>query len=1081
MIYDKHMKQFIKQNLKLLTSQSQNQIKDIKRKKNDFWRKLKTESIPKNQEVAYSTIVYLIKTKRISTQNEFDELISISDYLCKYLIIKDIETILTEIYTKSDASYSKTFLKKEDFKEIKLEEYHQIKRKEIVKDEHQACEVDLTFKEKTELLRRYGYDILINRLEPLLRTIIINEVLIINYGSKNWIKEIPNGVIEALEETKDLNINTSIIEDFFEESFFWCLKEIAVFSDHYKHLKNLTNNLAKNKFIEAMDNLNEKRKKIAHAKSTFSAIDLTDLIFNIKIICQGELGKGIIEYIDQELYITADEIPYIFFDEYECPNNLPSEDYDLVGGFIGRQKEIKRVIQLLYSDQDRIVSINGAGGIGKTAVALKASYKIIANRNNPFEAIMWFTAKEQELTTDGIVPVDSKIKTSVNLIKDILRIIDPRVLDILERTELSSKNYKDNVYKILSSRKCLLIIDNLETIKDEDIIGFIKDIPRPSQILITSRKGLGEIERRYELPDFAETDATKLFRVIARVRNRKDLLRLGDENIKRLVKTVKCYPLLLKWAIGRVCLGKNVSEAFSEIYSGKSDIAQFVFNDVFSSLKQESKSCLYSMIVYGDKPVTRHFLMHLANLDSDTFDDAIRELIFVSFVYTENIKTERDYDINYYMLSLTRGFIKYQLSKNKKELNAIQSRLFELSKQIEEFDKSHKIYYQSLESLGVITDDDKIAFNYVKSAKRYQKADNFQKAEETFEEAIKISPKFPYALNEYAKFKSKQGYIHESNELFKKSIKADPDNWHSYFHYGIKLKRENQIHKSIEALEKAKELNPNYYGIHSVLARVYTFQGDYEKAAELFNEANENEKYVDYRKKIVRLKHQADNFKRWSRSYFERGDFNKELEKLYKALNVIEVERNNITIDVSISKLEKRICLDIAVNLCKNKRFDESLPYFKRAYKKLRLRSGIIVSADEERSKAYYYIAKFGFETNKILKEKINKYIKKGLSLSQKKEYNQKFKTLAMHVNNLPDVPLSEKKYGYIKYFNFQRKYGIINSEGESYLFFKQGFYNYVDDKTLIELEGKDISFILKDDPNKKGKKIAALITFESI
>ena len=181
MTYDKHMKQFIKQNLKLLTSQSQNQIKDIKSKKNEFWRKLKTESIPKNQEVAYSTIVYLIKTKRISTQNEFDELIIISDYLSKFLIIKDIETILTETYTKSDASYSKTFLKKEDFKEIKREEYHQIKRKEIVKDEYQSCDVDITFKEKTELLRKYGYDILINRFEPLLRTIIINEVLIINY------------------------------------------------------------------------------------------------------------------------------------------------------------------------------------------------------------------------------------------------------------------------------------------------------------------------------------------------------------------------------------------------------------------------------------------------------------------------------------------------------------------------------------------------------------------------------------------------------------------------------------------------------------------------------------------------------------------------------------------------------------------------------------------------------------------------------------------------------------------------------------------------------------------------------------
>lgn len=54
-----------------------------------------------------------------------------------------------------------------------------------------------------------------------------------------------------------------------------------------------------------------------------------------------------------------------------------------------------------------------------------------------------------------------------------------------------------------------------------------------------------------------------------------------------------------------------------------------------------------------------------------------------------------------------------------------------------------------------------------------------------------------------------------------------------------------------------------------------------------------------------------------------------------------------------------------------------------------------------------------------------------------------------MHTNYLPDVAQSEKKYGYIKYFNFQRKYGIISSEGDPYIFFKQGFYVY-DDKTLF-------------------------------
>ena len=66
-----------------------------------------------------------------------------------------------------------------------------------------------------------------------------------------------------------------------------------------------------------------------------------------------------------------------------CINNIPPADYDLDGGFVGRKPEIKDIKKRLYSDLDRIITIMGAGGVGKTALALEVAKSIIDDPKNP--------------------------------------------------------------------------------------------------------------------------------------------------------------------------------------------------------------------------------------------------------------------------------------------------------------------------------------------------------------------------------------------------------------------------------------------------------------------------------------------------------------------------------------------------------------------------------------------------------------------------------------------------------------------------------------------------------------------------
>lgn len=931
-----------------------------------------------------------------------------------------------------------------------------------------------------ELFRKYGYDILINRFEPLLRNILVNEVFILNFGLKKWREEIPKGIVSAILEEKDIKIDGIDIKVYFEELYLLQLKEIAIYSNHYRYLECLTKELSKEKFIEYIDELNEIRRKIAHAKSTFTRLDLQRIIEIIRNLCQGKIAENLIKYIENESYKSAEEIPFDFFQEYDCPNNLPIEEYDLDGGFVGRKKEIKTIKRLLYCDQDRIITITGAGGVGKTAVTLRLVYNILYDYNNPFEAIVWFSAKEKKLTSErGIVKIDSDIASCEQLVKEILKIVDNKTLIAFEKNNISCEKYIEHLYDIFSSQKCLLIIDNLETIRDEDTLDFIKDIPRPSQVLITSRKGLGEIERRYSLPDFTENDAIILFRIIAKERERIDLLRLPERTIANLTKKVKYYPLLIKWSIGKVCLGNPIEEAFSEIYSGKSEIAEFVFNDIFELLSPKARLCLYSMIVFGDRKISRYMLMHISNLDHENFDDVISELIITSFVYPEVVESDEGLVTNYNMLSLTRGFITSKLDEDKKTLNVLQTRYHDLSKQIEQIEKSQSAYYQSLFSLGIKSEEEKIAFNYVKTAKNFIRQDNYDKAEENFEEAIKIAPKFAYALIEYAKFEFWRKHTANSNVLFKRAIDADPENYHGFFSYGICLKKQNKLTDAIKILEKAQELNPDHLPIHNELGRTYSFNGEYEKADDQFEKAKKQAKHPNYMHKFLTLQYQADNYRRWAETFFQRRDYSQSISKLNLALTTINNALNIKRGDRRAILLEKDMYLQIAINLCESENYDDAIPYFNKCIKKIVLTNGMEISSDHVMARAYYYYAYYAINLNKLSSEKIKDLILKGKAITTEVKYIPKYKYLLELYDKKFGDRKSKRKNGIIDWYNKHKYYGIILSGEDSFLFLLSDFNKRIEPEEFDLIAGQNVNFTLRDNPQKSGEKIATDIKFD--
>lgn len=931
------------------------------------------------------------------------------------------------------------------------------------------------------LKRVFGYDILINTFEPFLRKFISEEIFLVHYGEK-WIDYVPQGVINELLVTKQIQpIEEYAMEDFFEELTFLNLKDVLVAFDNFKFAQLLIGELSKDKFIELMDNLNSLRRKIAHAKSTFSALDLQTVIDQVRILCQGEKGAEIRQYLYNEAYKNAKEVPATFFEEYDIPNNLPPENYDLDGGFVGREKEIRAIKKYIKSGQDRVITITGAGGVGKTAIALRVAYSFLTDPRSYFTAIVWFSAKATRLTNEGITTLVPDIRSHDQFIIDILTILDPDTLQNFKNAKVPIESYCNYLNNFFASNKCLLVVDNLETIiKDDSLIRFIEEIPRPSQVLITSRKGLGEFERRYPITDMPERDAVLLFRTIAKERNAKDLLRLRETTITELVKKVRCYPLLIKWAVGQVCLGKDIARAFSQIFVGESEIAKFVFNDVFELLSDNSKSVLFSMIIYGDKPVTRYVLMHLSNLDDDQFEDAIKELALTSFVFPESRESASGPITEYTMLELTRGFIVTKLDDSERIKNMLITRLHHLSEQIQEFEKSKSSYFQSLFSVGIKSPEGQVAFNYVKAAKNFYHNGDVENAEKNFDLAMKIAPTLSYVLTEFSKFKYARGHIPDALKLAEMAVKENPEVFHAWFNYGIMLEKTRKDREAVAALQKAKELNPQHLPIFTELGRVFSYLGEYEKAETEFVEALREEKYPNYRHKLITFTAEAENYRRWAEAFRQRRDLEGEVNMLNKALASITRAAEINPRDRLVNMSYHDICLDRGIAASRKDGFESGRRYLEDCLQPVRLGKKQILPGGRSMCAAYFYLAALGSHDKNIKKEQIESWINQGLAICQDNRLFNRLTDLKRQISATETDTSQNTEHGRIRFYNSVRGYGVIDaSDGRSFLFLHRGLREKIIPEDCHSLTGKSVSYKLAKDPKRIDRMIAIDVMFE--
>ena len=195
---------------------------------------------------------------------------------------------------------------------------------------------------------------------------------------------------------------------------------------------------------------------------------------------------------------------------FEVENNLPEIEYDETG-FIGRIKVKQRIDKTL--NKNSIIVLTGDAGIGKTSLILDKCNEYKRN-TNLFDEIKWFTFKTQKFSDNEIIELNKSLYASEYF-----------------ESDKNKKDLTNNLIKYIQSKKCLLILDNLETVLDQSFKDFLDkthEIDHESKIIITSREPV-DSGVTIKVEKFDNQEAESLFRKYSNY--------LTLENLKKLNST----------------------------------------------------------------------------------------------------------------------------------------------------------------------------------------------------------------------------------------------------------------------------------------------------------------------------------------------------------------------------------------------------------------------------------------------------------------------------------------------------------------------------------------------------------------
>jgi len=488
----------------------------------------------------------------------------------------------------------------------------------------------------------------------------------------------------------------------------------------------------------------------------------------------------------------------------EIIHNLPVQPYKK---FFGRRDSLKNINEILLEGGTFIASIDGVGGIGKTALAYHFCRESLL-KSDRFEYIVWLSSKE---TVFDPFSNQSMIKTTKNIFKGIETLVDITLTvigfeELIENSFEEKKDFFEN--DILMKEKIFFVLDNLENINDNKFFEYItKDFNRISasnnqmKILTTSRKRKKIVDFPIEIEGLALEDALSMLKYQAGTYNVKDILKANDHDNIILVEKVSRIPLGIEFIIVQMARGKSRGEIYhelegypslenveSEVEKKKrlSDIILFSFKDMYETLDKNHQA-VFKLIAAlqknksaHDPPISLELLMSITNSSRYDLEDTLDILIENNLISLTN---SDEYIISNMSINFVKQFYEdFEEIEDKIDYSLLKKPVVKSDDKVDiflnktlllleknEYDEAERHLLKALE----VSHDYRI---YYELAKIQKISNKFAKASDNFRIATELSPKNVKIWYEWINMEDIRGRFNIAFQIIDKGLeKTDND------------------------------------------------------------------------------------------------------------------------------------------------------------------------------------------------------------------------------------------------------------------------------------------------------------------
>jgi len=258
--------------------------------------------------------------------------------------------------------------------------------------------------------------------------------------------------------------------------------------------------------------------------------------------------------------------------------------------------DLAEIIIEVLSGKPWVIVLDGAPGVGKTALAYEVARR--CKERALFEAVIWTSAKKKMLVVQSArfaqVPYVNPITSPEDILDTIAHVLGTREVS-------SPQGYTHKVEivnELLRTRNCLMVIDNLEDLRDEAIdqlSAFLSQYRGPSKALLTSRHVRPVGEMLIRLPGMSFEEAKKLMQLQCEILS---LDQLSEEQQRLLYDRTHGNPLAMNLILGLSRHAGYPTSRALEVFLADQVALDHMLGTAYEKLDVEDKEVLHTMPIF---------------------------------------------------------------------------------------------------------------------------------------------------------------------------------------------------------------------------------------------------------------------------------------------------------------------------------------------------------------------------------------------------------------------------------------------------------------------------------------------------